>query len=223
MELKEKIKNLRKSKNMSQENLAELLNISRQAITKWESGEAYPDINNLIALSNLFQISIDRLLKEDYCQENLEDKEIEVEEAICFLMEAKKKTYAGGGKQEEISTRPKSHDLLYEQGKYKYIDTYLGGERFTGEEALFENNEPIWAMNYSGIEKSEKFSGSFLKEALSNVPENLPFRGPTIFKAGDNLYLCHVTGDFTWFQGKEEIYCQNELVYECFFHGGIIK
>jgi len=53
MELKNKIQELRKCKRLSQENLAEELNISRQAVAKWENGETYPDINNLIQLSNL--------------------------------------------------------------------------------------------------------------------------------------------------------------------------
>ena len=64
MELKEKIKNLRKSKNMSQENLAELLNISRQAITKWEADKGIPDVSNLKLLAQLLNVSVDYLLDD---------------------------------------------------------------------------------------------------------------------------------------------------------------
>lgn len=78
-------------------------------------------------------------------------------------------------------------------------------------------------MNYSVIEFNDKFSSNFLKSALSNVTKDKPFRGPEIFKNGEYLYICKVNGDFNYFQGKEEIYCQNEKVYECYFHGGIIK
>lgn len=61
----EKLKMLRKENNLTQEELAEKLNISRQAITKWESGEGTPDIENLKQISIFFDITIDELVKED--------------------------------------------------------------------------------------------------------------------------------------------------------------
>ena len=67
MELKDKIQQLRKNKNLSQERIAEKLNISRQAVAKWENGETTPDISNLVQISDLFNISLDRLLKDDNC------------------------------------------------------------------------------------------------------------------------------------------------------------
>ena len=61
----EKLKTLRKEKNISQEQLAEKIHVSRQAITKWESGNGIPDIENLIAISALFKESLDSLLSEE--------------------------------------------------------------------------------------------------------------------------------------------------------------
>lgn len=61
----EKLKMLRKENNLTQEELAEKLNVSRQAITKWESGEGTPDIENLKQISRLFDITIDELVKEE--------------------------------------------------------------------------------------------------------------------------------------------------------------
>ena len=61
----EKLKTLRKQKNISQEQLAEIIHVSRQAITKWESGNGIPDIENLLAISALFNESIDSLLSEE--------------------------------------------------------------------------------------------------------------------------------------------------------------
>ena len=52
----EKLKMLRKEKNLTQEELAEKLNVSRQAITKWECGDGTPDIENLKQISILFNI-----------------------------------------------------------------------------------------------------------------------------------------------------------------------
>lgn len=61
----EKLKMLRKESGFTQEGLAEKLNVSRQAITKWESGEGTPDIENLKLISNLFNTTIDDLVKEE--------------------------------------------------------------------------------------------------------------------------------------------------------------
>ena len=61
----EKLKMLRKEKNLTQEELAEKLNVSRQAITKWESGDGTPDIDNLKQVSVLFNTTIDELVKEE--------------------------------------------------------------------------------------------------------------------------------------------------------------
>ena len=65
MTFAEKLKELRKQKGISQEQLAEKIYVSRQAITKWESGNGIPDIENLIAISNLFNESLDSLLSEE--------------------------------------------------------------------------------------------------------------------------------------------------------------
>ncbi|MGN1181578.1 MAG: helix-turn-helix domain-containing protein [Faecalibacillus sp.] len=62
MEFGEKLQELRKRKNMTQEELAEVLFVSRTAISKWESGRGYPNIESLKAISYYFQISIDDLL-----------------------------------------------------------------------------------------------------------------------------------------------------------------
>lgn len=62
MQIGEKIKQLRKEKEYSQEKLAELLGVSRQAVTKWENDTGIPDIENIIALSKIFEISVDELL-----------------------------------------------------------------------------------------------------------------------------------------------------------------
>ena len=61
----EKLKMLRKESGFTQEGLAEKLNVSRQAITKWETGEGTPDIENLKLISNLFNTTIDDLVKEE--------------------------------------------------------------------------------------------------------------------------------------------------------------
>ena len=63
MTLGEKISGLRKNASYSQEKLAELMDVSRQAVTKWESGKANPDTENLIRLAEIFGVSLDELCK----------------------------------------------------------------------------------------------------------------------------------------------------------------
>ena len=65
MEFNEKLQHLRKENNMTQEQLAERLYVSRAAVSKWESGKGYPNIESLKAISKLFSVSIDDLLSGD--------------------------------------------------------------------------------------------------------------------------------------------------------------
>lgn len=62
--LSEKLYKLRKKSGLSQEQLAEQLNVSRQAISKWESGAAVPESEKLIIISEYFKVSVDYLLKD---------------------------------------------------------------------------------------------------------------------------------------------------------------
>ena len=63
MNISERIQSLRKSKGISQEELAEKLCVSRQAVSKWESGESTPDIDKIILISNYFDVTTDYILK----------------------------------------------------------------------------------------------------------------------------------------------------------------
>lgn len=63
MDFSEKILALRKSRNLTQEQLAEKLNVSRQSISKWEAGQAVPELEKIIALSGIFEVTTDYLLK----------------------------------------------------------------------------------------------------------------------------------------------------------------
>ena len=76
LDFSEKLQTLRKEKWLSQEQLAELLNISRQAVSKWESGQTYPEIDKLIKLSDLFNITLDNLIKgkTSECIVNINDE-----------------------------------------------------------------------------------------------------------------------------------------------------
>ncbi|WPC42185.1 helix-turn-helix transcriptional regulator [Clostridium sp. JS66] len=63
MSISERLQKLRKHERYSQEQLAEKLGVTRQAISKWESNQGNPDINNIIKLSEIYNVSTDYLLK----------------------------------------------------------------------------------------------------------------------------------------------------------------
>ena len=63
MSISERIQSLRKQSGDSQEQLADKLDVSRQAISKWESGQGSPDLNNIIKISEVYSVSTDYILK----------------------------------------------------------------------------------------------------------------------------------------------------------------
>lgn len=73
MTLHEKIYELRKKNGLSQEALAESLGVSRQSVSKWETGEATPEVNKLLSLSKLFGVTTDYLLNDETEEENVSE------------------------------------------------------------------------------------------------------------------------------------------------------
>ncbi len=181
-------------------------------------------MNRLILLSELYGITIDRIVKDDdECNILLcKGADIDINKAVSFLVSAKKNTYPINENKVQ-SSRMKSSDFCYAENEYKYYDTYLGGEKFTGEEAIWYCDTPIWCMNYSGRVIGSNFNNGFLKEVLLQVTEKFPYRGPKIYTKGDYHYHCKVDGEFIWFQGYEDIFYLDEKIYECYFHGGVIQ
>jgi len=76
LKLSENIKRLRKAKEMTQESLAELLNISSAAVSKWESNDTYPDITMIFPLAQIFGVSIDELMGYDTAKIEAEKKQV---------------------------------------------------------------------------------------------------------------------------------------------------
>ena len=86
MEFNEKLQALRKQKGLTQEELAEKLYISRTAVSKWESGRGYPNIDSLKAISKLFGITIDELLSGEQvltiAEEDTRQKEKQIRASV---------------------------------------------------------------------------------------------------------------------------------------------
>lgn len=81
MEIGTQIKEYRNTMELSQEELAEKMYVTRQTISNWENGKSYPDIYNLLLLSSLFNVSLDQLIKGDI---EAMKKEINKEEVMKF-------------------------------------------------------------------------------------------------------------------------------------------
>ena len=91
MEFSEKLQTLRKQKNLTQEELAEILFVSRTAISKWESGRGYPNIDSLKAIAKFFGISIDQLLSGEelltIAEKDVKEKENNLQDLIFGLID----------------------------------------------------------------------------------------------------------------------------------------
>ena len=90
MNFGENLKNFRKSKKMSQEVLAEKVGVSRQAVSRWEVGEAYPEMSNIVALCSIFHCNINDLVNDNIVDIESFDKETQ-EDIVKFKKEQQKK------------------------------------------------------------------------------------------------------------------------------------
>ena len=91
MEFNEKLQELRKQKGLTQEELAEVLFVSRTAISKWESGRGYPNIESLKAIAKFFGVTIDELLSGDelltIAEKDTEQKENHIRDLVFGLLD----------------------------------------------------------------------------------------------------------------------------------------
>jgi hypothetical protein len=151
---------------------------------------------------------------------------------LTFLLKAKRATYASSDDADQLAgaqqpaSRSASHDLAYREGDFFYLDTYLGGFSFAGEEAVWQKDIPLWSMNYYGtmvVDEIPEGFGHFLKLCLRQSPPHAPYRGPEHFESGRFSYTCSWEGRFEHFQGKEGITLDGVLIYTLSFHGGSIR
>ena len=99
---------------------------------------------------------------------------IDPKELADFLNEANKSTYANKDAPKVAPSRLKSEDYHFEKGGLVYHDTYFGARDFIGEEVVYKDGEPVWAMNYYGF---------ILKPEASTKEVPLPIKGSKIVLA----------------------------------------
>ena len=166
MTIGEKIIHLRIVNNMSQEKLAALLNVSRQSISKWESGESLPQIENVLELSNLFKISTDELLNDNIVIHRGRKIPVSIGEDI------KTKYFGTDGFRGEVNT------TLTVDHAYK-IGRFLGWFFFKSEYAV---KEPGYRPQIV-IGKDTRRSSYMLEYAVA----------AGLAASGADVYLLHVT------------------------------
>jgi hypothetical protein len=152
---------------------------------------------------------------------------LSIDELNTFIVRAKANTYVGDGKKITPS-RPASHDLMFQDGDFKYLDSYFGGTDFIGQEVVYYRDQPLWAMNYYGrIIKPDLINasqaGQIIKASLTEMYKTGRFLGGFENAFGEFIYTDTSEGNAHSFIGKEWITCQNQRVYELLYHGGLIK
>lgn len=124
------LREIRKQRNITQEELAGLLNVSRQAISKWESGNGYPETEKLIIISRELNISLDYLLNDT---SNLAEKEITEEKHAVYAASGKIAITTFNKENVVVCQAVKSSPILFPGKGPKYILNGIDGVTFWGD------------------------------------------------------------------------------------------
>ncbi len=96
MDFSEKLLTLRKAKNLTQEQLAEKIDVSRQSISKWESGQASPELEKIVALGTVFDVTTDYLLKSSEIDDlSVKTEMLEKQQQKMLIREQKQQQILG--------------------------------------------------------------------------------------------------------------------------------
>ncbi|NTF41655.1 DUF5680 domain-containing protein [Rhizobium rhizogenes] len=151
----------------------------------------------------------------------------DVAELNDFIVTAKSETYVGDGERLP-SCRSGSHDIGYASGRWRYLDSYFGGTDFAGQELVWHDGEPVWAMNYFGhIVEPDLIdghrAGMVIKSALLRLYlDEKRFLGGYEFEHAFGRYVDQSSGDCGHFSGKEVIIVGDRKAYELDYRGGLV-
>ena len=151
----------------------------------------------------------------------------DLDELNAFIVRAKAATYVGDGEQ-VTPCRLGSHDLRFSDGEWAYHDSYFGGSDFIGEEVVYFDGKPVWAMNYYGrILRDDLLTGAqagqMIKASLSAMYQAGRFLGGFEHVESDLTYVDTSEGNTDSFRGHEFIRRAQEMAYELVYHGGLIR
>lgn len=151
-----------------------------------------------------------------------------------FLVSAKQHTYSASGNRAGERLADGGTQCTYAEGEFAYRNTHYGSDPFAGQELVFRNGVPIWAMNYRGqtfippwLRLRADDIYAFLRRVLARVEKDRPCRGPPSFTEGRFHYvdlIVECPRFFGRYAGQEQILFlsrRGELkVYELYYHGG---
>jgi len=145
------------------------------------------------------------------------ENDLNPKELLEFIARAHRNTYAAPKdvrKQHKLEKPflPGHKCYYFKDGEFEYYDGYAGSDWAPGREVVLLKGKPVWAMSYQG-RHNETYSTDFfqneafpfLKQALMNMDDSMPFRGPKEFNQGDFRYMFELRGDYQYFTGREAI------------------
>lgn len=154
MDIGKKLKEKRQEANLTQKELAEILFVSRQTISSWEVGRTYPDLETLVAISELYATPLDDLLKEDSQMVKDITKKVKKSErrkitniilAVLLLLVTSTSVF-----------------YVIKQYQYNQVNAQLNEEGLKPNDLL----ESTWQMNYSPVDELSQAFMSFDKDSL---------------------------------------------------------
>jgi len=142
-----------------------------------------------------------------------------------FLEEADKQGYANPDATVAVGYDG-GHLIEYIDDAWHYRDLFYGGEPYAGQEVIYYQDKAVWAMQYRGwLQKTERPSGhvyAFLRHALSAGSRSKTYRGPAKFTEDMFRYANSWSGGFENFEGQEQIYDGEQLIYQAKYMGGLV-
>ena len=215
--LSEKLKNLRKEKNISQEKLANYLNISFQAVSKWENGITYPDIVLLPDIARFFGITIDDLLQVEKLNEVVLYKEYEAnaeklfrdgknEDVLKIWLEAYKKM------PNNVEVKEMLMSIYYDIDKIKYFNEIveLGVDIYNGDVPMYYKGQAI-----------REIANTYAESCKLDLAEKWATKSISLFNSQEILFtqiydndekIHHVSWCMYWFL-HEIYYMASGIVY----------
>ena len=144
-----------------------------------------------------------------------------------FVVRAKAASFASGRAGHDESSRPESVNHRFEEGRFCYLDSVVGGTHFVGQEIVYLFNEPVWAMNYHGRIVDPAYGPPdivpVIQAGLSAVYDEGRFLGGSELVVDQYRYVDVSEGAIDDFAGYETIDVDGHYVYRLRYHGGLIR
>lgn len=142
-----------------------------------------------------------------------------------FLIDSNKAGYAGGKEKKWVKELDGSTTIPFETGPWESHDNFFGGEPYGGRTVVFYEGKPVWMMVYygwvaEGVESNPVYE--VLRNALMQMPEDYPFRGPKEYKEEGFTYTNSWDGEVERFSGEEQITQGEKLIYKANYIGGFV-